>query len=75
MNSLLFATMLAFFHATPLFGTEVLRFIFTVVSWEFWLLSPQVIGIIVQKECRGPYLRAFDKIRSRTMDGPTTTLT
>ncbi|RCN41884.1 hypothetical protein ANCCAN_12157 [Ancylostoma caninum] len=53
--------MLACFHTAVFAKTVVGRFFLTIVAWETWLMSPQIIVIIVQKEYRIPYLKLLGR--------------
>ncbi|EYC00583.1 hypothetical protein Y032_0114g426 [Ancylostoma ceylanicum] len=72
LNSTLFALMLACFHTAVLATTVVTRFFLTIVAWETWLLSPQIITVVVQKEYRIPYLKLFGRKIERSTTHSTT---
>ncbi|KAL6733465.1 hypothetical protein Aduo_004110 [Ancylostoma duodenale] len=61
LNSTFFALMLACFHTVVFADTVVARFFLTIVAWEAWLMSPQILGIILQKEYRIPYLKLLGR--------------
>ncbi|EYB98219.1 hypothetical protein Y032_0133g1776 [Ancylostoma ceylanicum] len=59
LNSLVFACMLVFFHVAVFFDNAVVRFLMTTVAWEIWLMSPQIIAIILLNDTRRAYSQLF----------------
>ncbi|CAJ0608181.1 unnamed protein product [Cylicocyclus nassatus] len=66
-NSLIFASMLFCFHIAVFFPNGLGPFLLTVAAWEFWLMSPQIVGVFVQKEYRLAYAKLFGlKVATKT---------
>ncbi|EYC00576.1 hypothetical protein Y032_0114g424 [Ancylostoma ceylanicum] len=59
LNSVLFASMLICFHLAVLSDGAVMRFMMTTAAWEMWLMSPQIVALILLNETRRTYLKCL----------------
>ncbi|RCN24496.1 hypothetical protein ANCCAN_29806 [Ancylostoma caninum] len=66
LNSLVFACMLVSFHVAVFFDNALARFTMTTVAWELWLMSPQIIALILLQDTRRAYLQLFGCLKKKT---------